>query len=113
MAFQKKKRDVFHSPRLLELKKKKKKAIRFKALIFISSLAVVLVFLFLIARSPKININAIEVSGNEIIESQQIKKVAEEKIGGYYLWFLPKANFIFYPRKGIEKELMESFKRLK
>ncbi len=41
-----------------------------------------------------------------------VEEIVKENISGYYLWFLPKTNFLFYPKNKIKNELAIKFKRL-
>ncbi len=106
-------RIVLNSPRILELKRKKRKTFRNKMLFACFLVIVFFVGLSLLSRWPKININNIQISGNKIIESKMIEDIAERDISGNYLWVFPKSNFILYPKKEIMKDLALKFKRLK
>ncbi|OGI63492.1 hypothetical protein A2914_02700 [Candidatus Nomurabacteria bacterium RIFCSPLOWO2_01_FULL_41_21] len=108
-----KKRDVLSSPRLLEIKKKKRRVLKIKLAFFLAGLIVVFVGLCFLSRIPKLNIANIEVVGNKIVETDDIKKVAEGELTGFYLWFLPKTNFTLYPKGRIALLLGEQHTRLK
>lgn len=106
-------KSVLNSPRLQEIKKKKHQALRKKMLfIFIISI-LVLVGLSFISKWEKLNINNIQVSGNKVIENKMVEDVVQKEISGNYLYFLPKTNFLLYPKNKIEIELKNKFKRIK
>ena len=108
-----KNRSVLNSPRLLELKRKKRRKLINKLLLLILFLFLVLVGLSFLSKWEKINIHEIQISGNKIIDTNNIEEVVREDISGRYLWFFPKTNFLLYPKKEIEKELALKFNRIK
>lgn len=107
------KRNVLNSPRLLELKKKKQKVFLNK--IFLSILALFLVFagFAYTSRISILNISLAEVRGNKAIDAEAVKTIIEKEITGNYLWFFPKTNILLYPKNKIKKELYNEFKRIK
>jgi hypothetical protein len=102
----------FNSPRLLELKNKRKKALRNKALIILGMFFLLAVAFIFFSRWEEVNINTLDIQGNKILDDESIKKVVEEDLKGYYLWFIPKSNTFLYPRKKIENDLEDKFKRI-
>lgn len=107
------KRNVLSSPRLTELKKKKRRGFLRRVLIITLGFIVVFGILSYVSRNAKININTIEISGNKIIDTGLIKNIVDEQLTGYYLKIFPKTNFIFYPKTLISNELGIKLKRLK
>ncbi len=59
------------------------------------------------------NIGDIKIFGNKAIDTRSIEKKVREDLSGYYLWVLPKTNFIFYPAGKIKSDIMEKWKRIK
>ncbi len=107
------KRNVSNSPHLNELKRKRHRTLKNKiTVLFLLFLTILVGFVFL-ARWQKVNIINIQISGNKIIDTKMIEQIAKDKLTGYYLWVIPKTNFLLYPKKEIEKELTDKFKRLK
>lgn len=106
------KKSILNSPRLLEIKKKKLRIIKRKLLLVFIVLLVIIVALCFVLRIPKINIHTVEVSGNNVIDTEVIKEITEKELQGSYLWFIPKTNFLFYPKKDIIRELGDQYKRL-
>jgi len=107
------KKSVLSSPRLLELKNKKRRVFLKRIFLWFFLLILILVGLSFLSKWQKLNINNIQISGNKVIETKMIEDVVKEKIAGNYLWIFPKTNFLFYPKGEIRKELAEKFKRLK
>lgn len=107
------KKHVLNSPRILELKKKRRRALQGKIFLVILVLALVTGSFVFVARLPKLNIQGIEVAGNKIIETESIKEVYAENTAGEYLWLFPKTNFLLYPKNKIKDSLRNRYKRLK
>ncbi len=104
---------VSSSPYLQESKRKQKAILRKKILISISIFLAIFFALALLAHWSRLNIRAVEVSGNTVVDPTAIKQVAERNISGDYLWFFPKANFLIYPKAQIKTDLENEFKILK
>lgn len=107
-----KKRNVLNSPRLLELKKGRRRVLLGKILLFILAFLVVFFLLAYISRLPSLNISAIEINGNKAVETDTIKASVQKEIEGKYLWLFPRTNIFLYPKKDIEKNLSNQFTRL-
>jgi cell division septal protein FtsQ len=104
---------VLSSPRLDELRRKRKKLFWRKVFILVSLFILVFVGLVYGSRNQKINITSIEVAGNKIIDTEIIKNIATEKMTGNYLYFFPKTNFLLYPNRGIKNTLSTEYRRFK
>jgi hypothetical protein len=108
-----KKKSILETPKLKELKKRKRKVIRNRIIFFAIIFVLLLVGLAFLSYWHEINIQDIQIEGNKIIDKQDIKKVAQENIEGKYFWIFPKTNSFIYPVKKIEENLSEKYKRLK
>lgn len=106
------KRNVLNSPHLLELKKKRRRFILSKILISIFALLAIFAGLVYISRIPVLNIKSIEILGSRAIDIEMVRSIVEKEIAGDYLWFFPKTNLLFYPKKNIKKEISSQFRRL-
>lgn len=106
-------KDVLNSPKLLELKQKRRRNVQNKILIFLFLFLVLMIGLAFISRIDKLNIKEIKISGNKIIDTELIHKVIEDNLNGHYLYFFPKSNFLLFPKSKIIKDLTEKYKRLK
>lgn len=107
------KRNVLHSPRLLELKKRKRRVLVRKIIILVIFLAAVVAAVTYILRLGRLNIDNVEVTGNKVVDAELVKAAAEKDIAGNYLWIFPKSNIFIFPKTGIENQLSSEFKRLK
>ncbi|MEA2112872.1 MAG: FtsQ-type POTRA domain-containing protein [Patescibacteria group bacterium] len=73
-------------------------------------------FLFLISwlsSLEKVNIRDIEITGNSIIEREDILEIVNKNISGKYFWLLSKSHILIYPKLSIRNELLESFSQIK
>jgi hypothetical protein len=107
------KRNVLHSPRLIELKRKKRKIILIKIGIFLLVFLAVIAFLAYMSRIRRLNIGNVEITGNSLVETLAIENTIKEETSGKYLWLFPKTNIFFYPKNKIKKDLGSQFRRLK
>ncbi len=106
-------RNVLNSPRLLELKKHRRRAFFNKILMAMFGLLAVFSLLAYLSRLNSLRISQIEVVGNKVADAEAIKSVAEEQMAGNYFWFFPRANFLLYPQNIIKAELGNNFKIIK
>jgi hypothetical protein len=106
------KRNILNSPRLLELKNKRRKIIFRKILIIAIGLVLAFGVLSYISRLSKLNITGVNVEGNKVIDSEAIVKIVNKETSGKYLWLFPKTNILLYPKNKIRLSLGNEFKRL-
>lgn len=104
-------RTFVSSPRILELKKRKRKILKVKIIFFSVLTLILLVGLCFLSRWKEINISNIQIIGNKIVDTAVIDKVVQEELNGYYLWVIPKRNSLVVPRSKIKKRLEAEFKR--
>ena len=102
-------RNILNSPRLLELKKGRRKVIFKKILLSFLALFIIFASLVYLSRLEQINITEIKISGNKSIDADTIKSVTQQEITGNYLWFIPKTNFLLYPKSIIKAKLQDEF----
>ena len=107
------KRNVLNSPRLLELKKKRLKIFLNKIFLSLVALLVIFASLAYISRLKQLNINEVEIIGNKTEDKEIIETTVKKEITGNYSWFFPKTNIFFYPKDNIKKDLFNQFNRLK
>src|SRR3989344_3437857 len=106
------KRNVLNSPRLSELKKRRRRVFLNKALIYFCILSAALVLAVFLSRLSGLNIATIETEGNIIVDSESIRAVAVRETSGKYLWLFPKTNVLFYPKGTIKQKLGSEYPRL-
>jgi len=106
-------KNVLNSPRLLELKKHRRRSFQSKILLYLVALLAVFVFLIYIFRLTSLNISEVEIIGNKVLDAEVIKVIVKKELTGNYLGFFPKTNVLLYPENNIKKELSNQFTRLK
>ncbi|MDE2399810.1 MAG: hypothetical protein KGL67_02260 [Patescibacteria group bacterium] len=105
------KRNVLNSPRLSELKKKKQKIFVRKVVIFGILLLIIIGILSYVSRIKRLNISAVEVQGNKVIDTEAVMAAVNKETSGYYFWLFPKTNLFLYPKSKIKSDLANQFKR--
>jgi len=103
---------ILNSPRLLELKKRRRRAKEKKVAIALVILVLFITGLTYLSRINKLNIKNINITGNKVIDSNEIKSIVETKLEGKYLGLFPRTNLFLYPKNKIKNELETSIKRL-
>lgn len=106
------KRTVLNSPRLKELKKRRRVAFVYKILLSLLGLVVILAFFAYISRLPHLNITEIQIVDNKFIDEEEAKNVIWDEMAGKYIWLFPKTNVLFYPQNNIKFALQDKFKRI-
>ena len=106
------KRNVLNSPRLLELKKHRRRVALSKILMSLLAFLVIFFLLAYFSNFKSLNINNVEITGNKVIDTEALKTTIQEQMTGKYLWLFPKTNILLYPKNSIKNILQEKFKRL-
>lgn len=108
------KNSVLNSPKFQEYKKQKRQVLRKKILIWFFIGIIFITGLVFVSRIKKINIDMsqITISGNKIVETNDIQKIVETELSGRYFFLFQKSNSFIYPEKKIKNELLTKFKRL-
>ena len=106
-----KRRNVLESPRLLELKKKKRQVLMRKIFVFGFLFVLIIVGLTLLSRIQRLNINDIQVEGNKVIDSETVRELIQKEISGKYMWLFSKTNLFLYPKSKLKNALSNEFKR--
>lgn len=106
------KKNIFNSPRLLELKKRRQRTILFKILTSFFIFFLLFILLVYLSHLPSLNITEIEILGNKVVDTEILKNSVKDVIAGKYLWLFPKTNILIYPQNAIKNELQNKFKRI-
>ncbi len=104
---------VLNSPRLAGLKEKRQQVRRKKYIYFFFLIVLVLIIFSFLLRWDKLNIQSIEISGTKVLAKSLIENNIKKNLSGNYLFFIPRTNFLFYPKNNIETELKSEFSRVK
>ena len=106
------KRSVINSPGVTELRRKKYKAFKTKAIVFAVLFVVIVIGLCWLSRIKEMKIQQINISGNVIVDTKSIEDVVEADIAGHYWGIFPKSNFLIFPKNKILADLSGKYKRL-
>ncbi|MDO8471168.1 MAG: hypothetical protein Q7S49_00970 [bacterium] len=96
-----------------EFYEKKKRRRRIQLILLSIGFLAILFSLVYLSRQERFLINEITVQGENVIDKEEIAQAAQRLLAGYYIWVIPRANTIIYPRRAIKQSLIEKFPRLK
>ena len=106
------KRDITTSPRIVELKRMRKKRNRFFFIIFFVLFIGLVIGLSYLSNYKKVVISNIVVEGTHIIDSNEVRNQIQKDLSGKYLYLFSKNNVFIYPKFFIEKNLKSTFPRI-
>ncbi len=105
-------KDLPLSPRIIKIKRKRR-ALKVRLVILFVVLFFLIVWLLSYLSSFKnILIKEITITGTQIVDQSEIEDLIRESISGKYLGIFSKNNSLIFPRKKIEKNLIETFPRI-
>jgi len=106
------KHTVLQFPRLKEIYRKKRNAKIKKVGIIFLIFILFITGLSLLSTNKKINIQTVNINGNNVLIKNDILKVVDQELVGKYLFLFPKRNSFIYPGQKIKNSLLESFNRI-
>lgn len=98
--------------RIDEYRKKRRKAIRNRIILFTILFCVVVTGLAVASSRAELKIDKIIVSGNRIVETKDIEDTVRQDIVGKYFRLFSRANSFIFPEKKIQLDLLQKYKRL-
>lgn len=105
-------RDIPTSPRILEIKHKRRiQRIRFSVVFFLFIITVCFACSFY-SFNPRININKIKITGTHIVDENEIRESIDNNLHGKYLYIFSKSNSFIYPKGKIYSDLINNFTRI-
>lgn len=105
-------REILTSPRIIEIKRKRRnKRIRLFIFVFIFLISIVTGLSFL-SFYKKINIQIINIQGNQVVNKEDILNNIKDQISGKYFYLFSKSNIFIYPKSKVYENLRESFPRI-
>ena len=105
-------RDIPTSPRVLEIKRARKKARVRSFVIFGIFFVLIVVGLSFLSSWGKITINKTNINGAHIIREDEILKIVNNDLSGKYFYLFSKNNYFIYPKTKIENDLLKNFTRI-
>jgi hypothetical protein len=105
-------KDIPTSPRIIEIRHKRRvKRMRLVILFFIL-LVFIIGGLAFFSANKNVVIDKVVVSGNHIIDEEDIEKEINKNISGRYIYLFSKNNSFIYPHKKIYDSLLVTFPRI-
>ncbi len=99
--------------RVIKIKRKRRlRALRLIIIFLILFLSIFFALAFF-SFTPKMTINKVVVTGNNIINSQDVISLVRKEINGKYYGLFSKADIFIYPHNEIYKNLLLTFPRIK
>ncbi len=108
-----KRRNVLSSPRLSELKKRRRRIILNKFLFFLVTFAIIFGISSYVSNLKRLNLIDVQIAGNKVIDADIIKTEVQNILIGKYFWLFPKTNILYYSKENIKNALLVKFKRIK
>lgn len=105
-------RDIPESPRIIEIKKKRRKKIVKILILSILLLALFLFGLSFLSKEKHIVINSIKVNGAHVLGIEDITQIAKNELSGKYFYLFARNNTFIYPKNEIQKSLLKNFPRI-
>src|SRR3989344_9069898 len=95
------------------LKKFRRKRLILKAIVVGVIFTAIFAGIVAFFRIPYLQVEKIEISGNNLINSDDLIKKIKTNLKGKYFGLFPKANIFLIPKDKILTELPKEFKRIK
>ena len=99
-------------PKVREIYKRRRQAKFKKAIIWVVIVLIFFIGLSFVSRIKEINIQTINVKGNNVLTKEEITKVVEGQLNGRYFYLFNKRNGFIFPSKKIKEALQNSFERI-
>src|SRR5690349_20495334 len=91
-------------------KRRNKRLLRYGIVFLI--LAAFVALLAYLAHRKELTISKVELSGGVLVTQGEVELRTLEYLQGSYLWMFPVRNSLWYPKKNLERNLSESFRRI-
>ncbi|MBP6879531.1 MAG: hypothetical protein KBF62_03515 [Candidatus Pacebacteria bacterium] len=95
-----------------EIRQARRKKFRRKMFFFFLFFVLIIVGFSVLSNSKIMRIENIEVSGAEVLNSEDIKNFVKEEMNSKFLYVFSKQNYIFFPMNKVESEIMKEFPRI-
>jgi len=105
-------RDIPASPRIVEIKKKRRRKIIRLSILFVLIFAGLVFGLSCLSREKHITIDKIKVTGAYVLGEEEITEIAKEELAGRYLYLFARNNTFIYPKVDIQESLLKNFPRI-
>ena len=95
-----------------KLRKRRRKIFATKAVLVLLFLVCFVLFLSWLSKISLLQIENIEVSGNSTVSKDEIINLIKMETSAKYLMLFSKNSIFLYPKKSIEKKLLDDFKKI-
>ncbi len=95
-----------------KLIRRRRQSFALKILFFITTVLFLIAGLTYLLRRPEVNIQDIDLKGNEMVSSEKLNDFIKEETSGNYFFIFPRSSIFIYPRNFIEKSILSNFKRI-
>lgn len=106
-------RHIEESPKLRELRNKRSVKRRRLAILLSVLFLTIVGGLITVAHYPQLQLVNVVVSGNKIVDGEEIVTEVQKSLAGNYYYVIPHRNAFFYPKGRIIADLMTEFPRFK
>lgn len=62
-----------------------------------------------VSRLPDITVNDVEVTGTDLVQAETVQGILESKLNGSYLFVIPRANSLVFPKQDMLASLITAF----
>ncbi len=105
-------KDIPTSPRIVQIKRNRRVG-RLRLFILFTILFIsIIIALSYFSSNSKITINKIVITGNSIIDKEDLESSIQNKLNGKYFRLFARSNFLIYPQSKIYKDLINEFPRI-
>ena len=105
-------KDIPTSPRIAQIKRNRRVG-RLRLMILFSILFIsIIIASSYFSSNYKVTINKIVITGNSIIDKEDLESSIQNELSGKYLKLFSRANFLIYPNKRIYNDLIRKFPRI-
>jgi hypothetical protein len=98
--------------RVEEIKRRKRRWKRLRAFFVAFLIAIILTSVVIFIRNPLFLIKDVSVSGTQVIHDNDVKKVTEDSLSGFFAWLLPKRSSFLFNKNKLEEKLEVAFPRI-
>lgn len=105
-------RDIPTSPRIVEIRRKRRARKIWIAIVFLLLFFLVIIGLSFLSSNKKMQIDNITVEGNHIIDIEEIQNEIYKNISGRYIHLFSRNNSLIYPHKRVYNNLLLNFPRI-
>lgn len=95
------------SLRSKRLRTKKRKVLIRKITIVLGLLVFLFVGSAVLSRSDYAKVKNVYIVGNKTVDVREIEEIINQKLRSSYLWFVSKDNVALYPRRAVEREILD------